>query len=262
MRKQIYRKMKVHFLKLNLIFISIICTFIPKVSEAQNPGWQVDESAYEYDMSMYISLQLDGKSVYRWDEVEVAAFCRNECRGIAVVQQVNDKNYYYLRIRSNVTSGEKIVFKYYDKVSGREDFLKDNIDFVSLKQFGYPSSTYVLTMPVISVSEISLNKDKQTLLVTEKDTLIANIHPIDATNKSITWSSNDESVATVSQNGIVTASKAGIATIVAKTDDGGFTASCLYTILQPVTGITLDKITDILNISQKDNLIAKITKYV
>ena len=94
--------------------------------------------------------------------------------------------------------------------------------------------------PVISVS---LDKTSATLTEGDVFTLTAIVNPDNATNKNITWSSSDNTVASVS-NGKVTALKAGKATITVKTDDGGKTATCEVTVnakVYPVTGVTLDK---------------------
>ena len=77
----------------------------------------------------------------------------------------------------------------------------------------------------VSVESVSL--DKTDLTVYEDDTakLTETVLPSNATNKSVTWFSSDESVATVS-NGTVKAHNKGTATITVKTNDGGYTATC------------------------------------
>lgn len=67
------------------------------------------------------------------------------------------------------------------------------------------------------------------------------IYPADATNKKVIWSSSDSAVASVSSSGLVTAVKSGVALITATTEDGKKTVSCTVTVLQNVTGITLEK---------------------
>jgi len=71
-------------------------------------------------------------------------------------------------------------------------------------------------------------------------TLTATVAPDDATNKTITWSTSDGSVATVN-NGVVTAVGSGTATITASTQDGGKTATCAVTV-NPFT-VTFNSVT-------------------
>lgn len=81
----------------------------------------------------------------------------------------------------------------------------------------------------VAVTGVSLDEDAIALEVGEKQTLTATVSPNDATNKSVTWESDDTDVATV-VDGLVTAIGAGNATITAKTDDGDFTATCDVTV--------------------------------
>ena len=94
--------------------------------------------------------------------------------------------------------------------------------------------------PVIGVT---LDKTSATLTEGDEVTLTATVNPDNATNKNITWSSSDNTVASVS-NGKVTALKTGKATITVKTDDGGKTATCEVTVnakVYPIEEIVLDK---------------------
>ena len=81
----------------------------------------------------------------------------------------------------------------------------------------------------------------------ETTTLTATVTPSNATDKSITWTSNAPEVAGVNDNGKVNAIKAGEATITVTTKDGGKTATCKIVVKAAtvaVTGVILDK-TDI-----------------
>ena len=96
------------------------------------------------------------------------------------------------------------------------------------------------TVPVESVS-----LDKTSLELTEggTGTLTATITPNNASNKSVTWSSDNENVATV-DNGVVSAVSEGTATITVTTEDGDKTATCEVTVTAatvPVTGVTLSQ---------------------
>ena len=78
---------------------------------------------------------------------------------------------------------------------------------------------------IYNVESVSLDKTNITLTEGDSETLTATVYPDNATNKNVSWSSSDESVAAVS-NGTVTALKAGTATITVTTEDGRKTASC------------------------------------
>ncbi|MFB0973601.1 MAG: Ig domain-containing protein, partial [Bacteroidales bacterium] len=79
---------------------------------------------------------------------------------------------------------------------------------------------------IIHVTDITLNKTSDTLIVDETLQLAATVKPDDATDKSFTWSSSKPSVASVDANGLVTAVAVGYATITATTTDGSHLASC------------------------------------
>lgn len=82
---------------------------------------------------------------------------------------------------------------------------------------------YVTANAPVSVTGIGVYPTSKTMNVGETFTLVANVCPENATNKSVIWSSSDESVATVgTYTGKVTAKKAGTTTITATTVDGGY----------------------------------------
>lgn len=64
------------------------------------------------------------------------------------------------------------------------------------------------------------------------------VSPLDASDKSVVWSSSNPSVATV-KGGLVTAISPGTTNISVSTNDGGYSASCILTVIQLVTGISL-----------------------
>jgi hypothetical protein len=83
---------------------------------------------------------------------------------------------------------------------------------------------------VIKVTGVSLDKTSAELEPGATLTLTASVTPVEAGNKNVSWATSAEAVATVSQEGVVTAIAAGSATITVKTADGGFTASCALTV--------------------------------
>ena len=94
----------------------------------------------------------------------------------------------------------------------------------------------------VAVSSVSLNRSSAELTVGETLRLSATVSPADATDRTVTWSSSNSSVATVSPSGEVTAAAVGSANITASA--GGKSASCAVTVIKPtisVTSVTLDR---------------------
>ncbi|MGN1194411.1 MAG: Ig-like domain-containing protein, partial [Acutalibacteraceae bacterium] len=93
------------------------------------------------------------------------------------------------------------------------------------------------------VGSISLSPYTVTLNVNTTKKITANIKPTNAKDKSVVWSTSNSKVATVNQNGTVTAVGNGKATITAKTVDGGYTATCDVTVVTPVSGVKITSTT-------------------
>jgi len=86
----------------------------------------------------------------------------------------------------------------------------------------------------IHVTGVSLDKDTASIEAGETVTLTETITPSNATDKSVTWSTSNSSVATVS-NGVVTGVSQGSARITVTTTDGGYTDYCDVTVTPTVT---------------------------
>lgn len=83
----------------------------------------------------------------------------------------------------------------------------------------------------VAVTGVSLNESSATIQTEGTLQLTATVTPSDATDKKVTWSSSNDSIAHVSSNGLVTAgSEAGNTTITVTTRDGGFTDTCDITV--------------------------------
>ena len=94
---------------------------------------------------------------------------------------------------------------------------------------GNDDSTYKYKI-IRNVASIELNKTEMGLLDGKSYKLIPTVLPEDAYNKNVTWTSSDETVATVSEDGTVYGVYEGTAVITATTEDGGLTASCTVTV--------------------------------
>lgn len=93
-----------------------------------------------------------------------------------------------------------------------------------------------VTQPVTGVT---LDPTELSLYTGESKTLTAKVEPANATNQDVTWSSSDDTIATV-KDGTVTAVKAGEATITVTTADGGKQATCKVKVTDPVYKMTTD----------------------
>ena len=90
----------------------------------------------------------------------------------------------------------------------------------------------------VDVTGVSLDRSEMTLVEGQTGSLVATVSPGNATDKSVIWSVDDDSVVNVDQNGLVTAVSPGTATVTVTTVDGGYTATCQVTVEErAVTGI-------------------------
>ena len=78
------------------------------------------------------------------------------------------------------------------------------------------------------------------MLSNEHTNLLFEIQPSDAFDKRLKWSSDNEEVATVDDNGEVYAHKSGTATITVTTYDGSVSNSCEIVVAKPVTGVSIE----------------------
>lgn len=92
------------------------------------------------------------------------------------------------------------------------------------------SCAVTVVAKTINVSGVTLSETALSLNVGDTKALTATVAPEDATNKNVSWKSDNESVATVDQNGNVTAVGGGSAKVTVTTEDGGLTASCDVTV--------------------------------
>ncbi|MDI9522510.1 MAG: Ig-like domain-containing protein [Bacteroidota bacterium] len=126
----------------------------------------------------------------------------------------------------------------------------------------YGECTVTVTPKPVPVTSVTLDKTTLTLEEEQTATLVATVLPDNATDKSLTWTSSDPTVATVDDQGVVTALTAGTTTIRATAnDDSGKYAECAVTVTPkpvPVTSVTLNKHEMTLVEGQSESLIATV----
>ena len=117
----------------------------------------------------------------------------------------------------------------------------------------------------VAVTSVTLNKSAITLDIDGTETLTATVKPDNATNKTVSWSSDKPEIASV-VNGTVTAQKGGAAVITATAD--GKSATCTVTVNKAtvtppdgevaVTSVTLNKSAITLDINGTETLTATV----
>ena len=121
---------------------------------------------------------------------------------------------------------------------------------------GGKSASCVVTVSKkpVPVTSITLNKTSLELTKGESKTLTATVTPADATNKTVSWTSSNPSIASVDSKGKVTGTGNGSATITAKAEDKE--ATCTVTVTVPIESISLNKTELTLDKGQSETLIA------
>ena len=95
---------------------------------------------------------------------------------------------------------------------------------------GIPVNWIVQEGSYVSVTGVTLSTGSTSIGIYNTYTLIATVLPSNALNKHVTWSSSDNTIATVDSNGVVSGITSGSATITVTTNDGGYTAQCSVTV--------------------------------
>ena len=99
-------------------------------------------------------------------------------------------------------------------------------------------------------TDVRLNLYSATIMPGESLTLTADITPDEAAIKTLTWSSSNPDVATVSNDGVVTGIAEGEVFISVTTNSGQKSAACKLTVVYPVSHVTLDQTVTVLAIGK------------
>lgn len=110
-----------------------------------NSHWQCDIYEYEYDMAVYFQLFKHNVVITDYSDYEIAAFVGDKCRGIAdILSNSSGEQSGYIRIHSNVKSGETVTFKVYQRSTGMTTSVEESVAFVNLALEGMPSTPIAL----------------------------------------------------------------------------------------------------------------------
>lgn len=122
---------------------------------------------------------------------------------------------------------------------------------------GEYTATCEVTVSEKAVTGVTLDAESVELKLGKKKILTCTVAPMDAQNKNVIWSSDNEKVATVSDGGLVTAVGGGEATVTVKTEDGGFEAKCKVKVTVDVEGITVSETSKEIKVGESFELSAK-----
>lgn len=145
----------------NIIIILVLLWCYTVSVWADHIDWTCDPHSYQYDMTVYAGLQVDGTDVQDLSRYTVAAFSGSECRGVMEVKTIDDYSYGYLRIRSNESEGDSIIFRVFDSQTGKIAKCSNMIIFSDLEVFGKPSSP--LLIEAFNPYKITFSADGQIL---------------------------------------------------------------------------------------------------
>lgn len=184
-----------------------------KVLSLGNLVWSA--GGYSYWQGIYSGLDIyDGKLYYNSPDA-IYSYDLTANKSEKVADNSYSKDFYGLRIRGNKLYG---VIASNPNETGTEVLIKE------------------LTPSKVDVSSITLDKESLNLELGSSAYLTAAVLPENASDKTVTWTSSDSSVATVSSS-LVKAVGEGTATITAKTSNGK-TASCTVTVYKPTIDVT------------------------
>lgn len=184
-------------------------------------------------------------------------------RAVVITAKVNpsnatNKNVIWSSSNSNIASVDK-----YGIVTGKSEgvaiitatTVDKNLSAACIVRVNSPKGN------IVPVTGIKLNKNALIMKMGVNERLIAVVSPINATNKNVIWESDDSSVVSVDQKGMLTALKPGLATITVRTEDRNYTASCTV-VVEYRAELGIDKIRinkEVLVLKEKQSYTLKAT---
>lgn len=182
--------------------------------------------------SLSFDYTVDEKFSYIWVSVkfntDVVSVKEGESQKLDVTATINDYSDYEIRFESsdnNIATLDELGY-----VRGLKTCKKEITVTVHLNYLGFEYSDMCTVYVRNPVEKIKISENKKTLRVNETFTLTSFVKPDNATVKDVFYKSSDETVATVSEGGTVTALSEGEVLISAISVDGRFKDSCKLTV--------------------------------
>lgn len=191
----------------------------------------------EIDEDTYVSDEIYFAPVSTWDEVEAEKVNLTRGKVIFYTDRENEQYQINARVMPINTTNKHLVFKSEDTsvatvdengvVTATGKVGDTFIDIICSK-----AKAKLKVRTVRGVNGLTLSQNKLTMYADKVMTaqLSANILPSDATIQNVKWYSEDETIATVDKDGLVSPCGVGETNICAKSDDGGYIAKCVVTV--------------------------------
>ncbi|MEG0157459.1 MAG: Ig-like domain-containing protein, partial [Anaerovoracaceae bacterium] len=209
----------------------------PIRGSADRAGNTVDPSGQTGRWTVPMTLNFEPNHTYE------LAFAQGFICNNGVANMISeDGTGYYQRISTDPTDPERIYYEAHkydeskyreykyqtykpsDKPGGKDVYLED--EYINPTEGTLHPMRFSLKTKPISVTGVTLDKASVALEQNETSQLTPTVKPELASDKSVTWTSSDETIATVDETGKITAKSPGKAKVTVTTVDGGFTASC------------------------------------
>ena len=141
-------------------------------------------------------------------------------------------------ISGNIGSVIDMWIKAEKGIAGNQIVKVENIIFSDVKARTYRMDpfSFVVDVKYVPATSVSISESNMQLEVSDSRQLTASLLPENCTDKTILWKSDNEKVATVSDNGMIIARSAGKCSIIASTADNLIQAKCVVTVVKiPLT---------------------------
>ena len=141
-------------------------------------------------------------------------------------------------ISGNIGSVIDLWIKAEKGITGNQIVKLENIIFSDVKARTYRMDpfSFVVDVKYVPATSVSISESNMQLEVSDSRQLTASLLPENCTDKTILWKSDNEKVATVSDNGMIIARSAGQCSIIASTADNLIQAKCVVTVVKiPLT---------------------------
>ena len=250
------------------------------VSVSSSSGYRGDNVSIDIRLGDFPNLGVDGITEGSFDlnfdttKLKVTKIEKGNVLGGAVVNHPGSSQGLKVDFKSGNIVGNGVLLRVSFELleSGSAELQLRNLVLKDMELNGVPSSKISVVNGSIQIKDdiqppqdiepsgISLNKTDINLSVGHSEKLSAVITPSDSSDKSVTWSSSNSSVAMVDNAGLVTAVGPGSATITVTTKVGGFKSTASVNVGSVIpTGIILDKVASSLFIGETEELFATIS---